>query len=70
MGLLCLVLGQDRLEAEFFHEIQTKVLRVFHLDIQSHLYSFALRFLFLQLTHPLTVSTIHLRHYKEEKGKT
>jgi hypothetical protein len=37
-------------EAEFFDEIQTKVLRVFLLDIHSHLYSFALKFLFLQ-TH-------------------
>jgi hypothetical protein len=37
-------------EAEFLDEIQTKVLKVFLLAIQSHLYSFALRFLFLQ-TH-------------------
>ncbi len=37
-------------EAEFLDEIQTKVLRVFLLAIHSHLYSFALRFLFLQ-TH-------------------
>jgi hypothetical protein len=35
-------------EAEFFDEIQTKVLRVFLLAIHSHLYSFVLRFLFLQ----------------------
>jgi hypothetical protein len=33
--------------AEFLDEIQTKVLRVFLLAIHSHLYSFALRFLFL-----------------------
>jgi hypothetical protein len=50
MGLLCFVLGRDRPEAEFLDEIQTKVLRVFLLAIQSHLYSFVLRFLFLQ-TH-------------------
>jgi hypothetical protein len=35
-------------EAEFSDEVQTKVLRVFLLAIHSHLYSFALRFLFLQ----------------------
>jgi hypothetical protein len=35
-------------EAEFLNEIQTKVFRVFLLAIQSTLYSFALRFLFLQ----------------------
>jgi hypothetical protein len=33
-------------EAEFLDEVQTKVLRVFLLAI--HLYSFALRFIFLQ----------------------
>jgi hypothetical protein len=38
-------------EAGFLNEIQTKVVvRVFLLAIHSHLYSFALRFLFLQ-TH-------------------
>ncbi len=37
-------------EAEFLDDIQTKFLRVFLLAVQSHLYSFALRFLFLQ-TH-------------------
>jgi hypothetical protein len=35
-------------EAEFLDEIQTKGLRVFLLAIHSHLYSFALRFLFLK----------------------
>jgi hypothetical protein len=34
-------------EAEFLEEIQTKVFRVFLLAIHSHLYSFALRFIFL-----------------------
>ncbi len=34
--------------AEFLDEIQTKVLRIFFLAIHSPLYSFALRFLFLQ----------------------
>jgi hypothetical protein len=34
-------------EAEFLDEIQTKFLRVFLLAIYSHLYRFALRFLFL-----------------------
>jgi hypothetical protein len=37
-------------ETEFLDEIQTKVLRAFLLAIHSHLYSFALRFLFLE-TH-------------------
>ncbi len=37
-------------EAEFLHEIQKKVWRVFLLVIHSHLYDFALRFSFLQ-TH-------------------
>jgi hypothetical protein len=36
------------LEAEFLDEIQTRVLRVFLLTVHSHLYSFALRILFLQ----------------------
>jgi hypothetical protein len=50
-------------EAEFLDEIQTKVLRVFLLVIHSHLYSFALKFKFLQtLTQPLTVSV-------KEKGR-
>jgi hypothetical protein len=44
------------LEAEFLDEIQTKVLRVFLLVIHSsHLYSFALRFLFLP-THATSYS--------------
>ncbi len=37
------------LEAEFLDEIQTKVFKVFLLTIHRHLYSFALRFLFLQI---------------------
>jgi hypothetical protein len=36
-------------------EIQTKVLRVFLLGIQSHLYSYSLRLLFLQ-THATSYS--------------
>ncbi len=42
-------------EAEFLVKIQTKVLRVFLLPIQSHLYIFALRFLFLE-THATSYS--------------
>ncbi len=42
-------------EAEFLDEIQTKVLRVFLLAIQSHLYIFALRFIFFQ-THATSYS--------------
>ncbi len=42
-------------ETEFLDEIQTKILRVFLLAIHSHLYSFALRFQFLQ-THASSYS--------------
>ncbi len=48
IGESCAVLRKPFLEAEFMDEIQTKVLRVFLLTIHSHLYSFALRFIFLQ----------------------
>jgi hypothetical protein len=49
-------------EAEFLGEIQTKVLRPFLLAIQSHLKSFALKF--------LTVSTVQLLYtVKEKAGK-
>jgi hypothetical protein len=41
--------------AEFLDEIQIKVLRVFFLAIHSHLYSFSLRFIFLQ-THATSYS--------------
>jgi hypothetical protein len=37
-----------RPEGELLDEIQTKVIRVFLLAIHSHIYSFALRFLFFQ----------------------
>ncbi len=43
------------LEAEFLDEIQAKFSRVFLLAIHSHLYSFTLRFLFLQ-THATSYS--------------
>jgi hypothetical protein len=42
-------------EAEFLGEIQTKVLKVSHLVIHSHHYSFALGFVFLQ-THATSYS--------------
>jgi hypothetical protein len=52
-------------EAEFLDEIQTKVLRLFLLAIHSHLYSFAMIFLFLQ-THATSYSfyssfTVHCK---------
>jgi hypothetical protein len=51
LGLNCLhsleSLQTQTPEAEFLGKIQTKVLLVFLLAIQSHLCSFALRFLFL-----------------------
>jgi hypothetical protein len=42
-------------ELEFLDETQIKVLLVFLLAIHSHLYSFALRFIFLQ-THATSYS--------------
>jgi hypothetical protein len=58
-------------EAEFLDEIQTNVLRIFLLAIYSHLYSFALRFLFLQTqaTSYSFYSSVTL-HFKGEKRKT
>ncbi len=58
-------------EAKLLDEIQTKVSRIFLLAIHSHLYSFALRFLFLQ-THATSYSfyswvTVHC---KGERRKT
>jgi hypothetical protein len=51
-------------------EIQTKVLRVFLLAINSQLYSFALRYVFLQ-THATSYSFYSLLLYtvKEKGGK-
>ncbi len=43
-------------ETKFLDEIQTKILRVFLLAINCHLYSFALSF--FKLTQPLIVSTV------------
>ncbi len=54
---------QQASEAVFLDEIQKKILRVFLLVIHSHLYSFALRFLFLQ-THATSYSFC-----KREGGK-
>jgi hypothetical protein len=42
-------------EAEFLDGISKKVFRVFLLAVQGHLYSFALRFIFLQ-THATSYS--------------
>jgi hypothetical protein len=60
-------------ETEFLDEIQTKVLKVFPLAIHSHLYNFALRFLFLQ-THATsyiflqTYTTSFCKYTVKEKG--
>jgi hypothetical protein len=58
-------------EAEFLDEIQTKVSRVFLLAIHSHLYSFALRFLFLQ-THATTYNFYSsvTAHFEKGRRKT
>jgi hypothetical protein len=53
-------------EADFLDEIQTTVLRVFLIAIHSHLYSFALRFLFLQ-THTTYYTVLYT--VKEKGGK-
>jgi hypothetical protein len=50
-------------------DIWTEVLRVFHLAIHSHLYSFALRFIYLQ-THATSYSfhssvTVHCKGEEE-----
>jgi hypothetical protein len=57
-------------EAEFLDEIQANLFRVFLLAVQSHLYGFALRFLFLQ-THATSYSFFSLLLYtvKEKDGK-
>jgi hypothetical protein len=55
-------------EVEFLDEIQTIFLRVFLLAIQSNLCRFALRFIFLKLTQPLTASTVQLLFTVKEKG--
>ncbi len=57
-------------ETEFLDEILTKVFRVFLLAIQSNLYSFALRFLFLQ-TRATSYSFYSALLYtvKEKRGK-
>jgi hypothetical protein len=57
-------------EAEFLDEIQTEVLKGFLLDIHSHLYSFALRFIFLQ-TRATSYSfyrTVTVLYTVKEKG--
>jgi hypothetical protein len=57
-------------EVEFVDKIQTKALRVFLLAIYSHLYSFALRFLFssnsLNLLHISAVQLLYTVKEKEE----
>ncbi len=57
--------------AEFLDNIQTKVLQVCLVAIQSHFYSFVLRFIFLQ-THATSHSFYSLVtvHCKGERRKT
>ncbi len=50
-----IVIMTSKPQVEFL-EIQTKVLRIFLLDIHNHLYSPAWDFYFFNLTQPLTVS--------------
>jgi hypothetical protein len=59
-------LGTHSPEVEFLDEIQTIVLRVFLLAIHSYLYSFALRFLFLQ-TQALAISRVQLLYTIKDK---
>ncbi len=60
----------ERPEGEFLDKIQTKVFRVFLLAIHSHLYSFGLRFLFLQTraTFYIFLQT-HATSYSFYKGE-
>ncbi len=60
--------GKTRTEAEFWDKVQTKILRKFLLAIYSHLYSFALRFLFLQT--PATCYSFYsiITVYVKKKG--
>jgi hypothetical protein len=61
----------QRSEAAFLDEIQTKVLRVFLLTIQSRLYSFALRFLFLQIRETsYSFYSVLLYTVREKGGKS
>jgi hypothetical protein len=55
-------------ETEILDEIKTKVIRVFILAIHSHLYSFALRFLFLQ-THATSYNFYSSVTVQEKGGK-
>jgi hypothetical protein len=58
-------------EAKLLDEIQKKVLRIFLLAIHGHLYSFALRFLFLKIMQPLTYFYSSFTvHCKGDKRKT
>jgi phosphopantetheinyl transferase len=59
-------IGLFSTEAEFLDKIQTKDLRVFLLSIHSHLYSCALRFLFL---HTHATSYVFPQIVKEKGGK-
>jgi hypothetical protein len=57
--------------AEFADEIQTKVLRFFLLAIHSHLYRFALTFLFLQIqATSYSFYSLDTVHCKGERRKT
>jgi hypothetical protein len=58
-------------EAKFLDEIQTKVLRVFLLAIQNHLYNFALRCLLLHgISYSFYSVLQHSIHCKGERRKT
>jgi hypothetical protein len=53
-------------------EIHTKDLRVFLIAIQSHLYSFAFRFVFLQnpaTSYSFYIALLYIVHVKEKGGK-
>jgi hypothetical protein len=61
----------EQTEAQFLDEIKLKVSRVFLLAIHRHLYSFALRFLFLQ-THATSYSfysSVTVYTIKEKGGR-
>jgi hypothetical protein len=61
--------GCKKTEAKYLDEIQTKVFRVFLLAFHSHLYSFALRVIFLQTqaTSYSFYSSVTVQYTEKEK---
>jgi hypothetical protein len=65
---MCVFVRHSKYRGRILGRNWDKSLSVFPLTIHGHLCIFALRFLFLQLTQPLTVSTAQLLSTVEVKG--